>query len=80
MEKKAGLGEKAIDLSSSVVGSLLGSVPVVGSLLDTIASFTLKEIGNTVLGHFEDKRMQNILEILHNPDHAKKWLNYLPAL
>lgn len=72
VEKKAGLGEKAVELSSSVVGSLLGSVPVVGSLLDTIASFTLKEIGNTVLGHFEDKRTQNILEILRNPDHAKK--------
>ncbi|HHF7345011.1 TPA: hypothetical protein ACPSKB_001429 [Legionella feeleii] len=72
VEKKAGLGEKAVELSSSVVGSLLGSVPVVGSLLDTIASFTLKEIGSTVLGHFEDKRTQNILEILRNPDHAKK--------
>ncbi|KTC87007.1 hypothetical protein [Legionella brunensis] len=72
VEKKAGIGEKAVDLTSSVVGGLLGSVPVVGALLDTIASFTLKEIGGAVIGHFDDKKMQNILEILRNPDHAKK--------
>lgn len=72
VEKKAGTGEKFLDLSSSIVGGLLGSVPVVGSLLDTVASFTIKEVGGAVLGHFEDKKTQNILEILKNPDYAKK--------
>ncbi|KTD07928.1 hypothetical protein [Legionella jamestowniensis] len=72
VEKKAGAGKKMVGLSSSLIGGLLGSVPIVGALLDTVASFTLNELGEGVLDYFEDKRMQNILAILQNPDHAKK--------
>ncbi|ASQ47282.1 hypothetical protein [Legionella clemsonensis] len=72
VEKKAGTGRKMVELSSSMIGGLLGSVPIVGALLDTVASFTLKELGDGVIDYFEDKRIQNILAILQNPDHAKK--------
>ncbi|WED42716.1 hypothetical protein [Legionella cardiaca] len=72
VEKKAGTGEKLVDLSSSLIGGLIGSVPVIGPLLDTIASFSLKEVGGAVLEHFEEKRNQNVLTILRNPEHAKK--------
>lgn len=72
VEKKAGAGKKMVELSSSMIGGLLGSVPIVGALLDTVASFTLKELGDGVIDYFEDKRIQNILAILQNPDHAKK--------
>ncbi|CEK09388.1 hypothetical protein [Legionella hackeliae] len=72
VEKKAGTGKKVLDLSADVIGGLLGSVPFVGPLLDTVTAFTLKEIGDGVLDYLADKRIQNILAILQNPDHAKK--------
>ncbi len=72
VEKKAGLADKAVDLSSSLIGGLLGSVPFAGPLLDTISSFALKEAGGAVLGYFDHKKAEHLLEIIQNPDHAKK--------
>ena len=72
VEKKAGVAEKAVDLSSSLIGGLLGSVPFAGPLLDTISSFALKEAGGAIIDYFDNKKVQHFLEIIQNPDHAKK--------
>ncbi|BCA94052.1 hypothetical protein TUM19329_04130 [Legionella antarctica] len=72
VEKKAGFADKTVELSSSLIGGLLGSVPFAGPLLDTITSFALKEAGGAVIGYFENKKAEHLLEVIQNPDHAKK--------
>lgn len=72
VEKKAGFGEKAVDVTASVVGGFLGSVPIVGPLLDTIAALTIKEVGGGLLDKTQNKKNITMLDILQNPDYAKK--------
>ncbi|MDI9819101.1 MULTISPECIES: hypothetical protein [unclassified Legionella] len=72
VEKKAGAADKALELGSSMLGGLLGGIPIIGSLVETITAFTVKEAGGAIMGRFEEPKNQNMLGILQNPEQAKK--------